>query len=79
MIHQIADNIPGQPHRWADAISAWAHGHLVQWRYVSPKATGVDWRDCPYPSRGRPNFEDRALEFRVAGLTIHVAPLPHAE
>lgn len=61
-----ADNIPGQPHPWAPAIAAWAFGRLVQWRYKSPEANDLDWRDCDYPSRGRPNFENPDIEFRVA-------------
>lgn len=63
---QLADNVPGRPHRWAEVIAAWAHGKLVQWRYASPEANDLDWRDAPYPSRGRPNFENSDVEFRVA-------------
>lgn len=63
---QLAENIPGKPHRWAEAICAWARGELAQWRYVSPEATDADWRDCDYPSRGRPNFEHPDLEYRAA-------------
>lgn len=65
-MHQRAPSIPGQPHRWAEVIAAWAHGKLVQWRYANPEATDDDWQDCPYPSAGRPNFEHEAFEFRVA-------------
>ena len=63
---QMLPNIPGQPHRWADSIGAWARGELVQWRYRGDDATDADWRDCDYPSRGMPNWHNDLIEFRVA-------------
>lgn len=71
---QLADNILGQPHKWAAEIKAWADGRLVQWRYVMPAKVpepfqikpGFDeWRDCSYPSRGQPNWSNPQMEFRI--------------
>ena len=70
---RLADNIPGKPHRWADAIGAWARGELVQWRYASTEATDADWRDCDYPSRGMPNWSYPGIEYRAA-LSSHPTP-----
>ena len=68
---RLADNIPGKPHRWADAIGAWARGELVQWRYASTEATDADWRDCDYPSRGMPNWSYPGIEYRAALSSHH--------
>lgn len=64
--------IPGQPHKWVDAICAWACGDLVQWRYcfavVPPGLAPIadnPWRDCDYPNAGMPNWENPTMEFRV--------------
>ena len=62
---RTAPDIPGLPHKWAKEIAAWAFGRLVQWRYVSPEATNADWRDCPYASRGMPNWIASDIEFRA--------------
>ena len=73
-MHQTAPNIPGQAHPWAKEISAWAFGKLVQWRYVSSEATDADWRDCPYVSRGMPNWNSSEIEFRVPNFTKESQP-----
>lgn len=62
---QLVPNNPG-PHKWADAICAWARGEVAQWRYVSPEATDADWRDCDFPSRGYPNWFHPDIEYRAA-------------
>ena len=64
-------NIPGQPHRWADEIKAWADGRLVQWRSLRLAASNchAPWVDCLYPSCGRPEWENTGLEFRIAPET----------
>ena len=55
-------NIPGQPHRWAAEICAWARGELVQWRFAGSEAA---WKNCDYPSRGMPSWSNQDIEFRV--------------
>jgi hypothetical protein len=63
---RLFPNVPGQPHRWADAICAWARGGLVQSRYINSEATDADWQDQPYASQGMPNWHSSEIEFRVA-------------
>lgn len=78
---RTAPDIPGLPHKWAKEIAAWAFGQLVQWRYVSPEATDADWRDCPYASRGMPNWHAGDMEFRAPEMRhfVDLHPVPPYE
>lgn len=84
---QSVEGIPGQPHRWAPEICAWAQGMLVQWRYAQPryahleiKASEQGWRDCSYANAGMPNWHHLDTEFRIAPAVAGRGPsIPSTE
>lgn len=73
-MYQVVQGIPGQPHRWSEAIKHWADGGLVQWGYAGELATSTYWRDCSYANAGMPNWHNGALQFRVAPAVAGSGP-----
>jgi hypothetical protein len=57
------------PHKFADAIKAWADGHDVQYRSLG----SVPWHDLSNPFNGIPAFNAvHALEWRVKSTEYRV-------
>ena len=70
-MERASPNIPGQPHRWAEEIKAWADGLLVQYRFrlSNSQRSGDGWVDCHYPSCGEPEWERPDVDYRIAPAT----------
>lgn len=74
---------PGQPHKWAEEIKAWADGYQVEWRYGIDESKVAEpyelqenwnaWRPCLFPSQGEPNWFSGEIVFRIADEN-YVAP-----